>query len=163
MLTTRTPLRTPPRAIANHRPGEAPFLPREPTTLDPRHTVGTSSHRRCTAPHASRTIARHAYAKPCLAATTYNARSAPHVPRSVSERTHGRSPGWRRDSRQLWRRRPTHSRTARNHPRTVTNARQGEALLAARTYTLTHCSTPSDGDPEPTHGRSPVWTRGPTR
>jgi hypothetical protein len=90
----------------------------------------------------------------------------------------------------VWPRRPTHSRTARNVPRTSTNARLGEALsgsqdlhahaplhtfrerprthawpkpcLAGTTYTLMHRSQRSESDDEPTHGRSPVWPQRPT-
>jgi hypothetical protein len=90
-----------------------------------------------------------------------------------------------------WPRRPAHSRTARNVPRTSTNARLGEALsgsqdlhahaplhtfrerprthawpkpcLAGTTYTLMHRSQRSESDDEPTHGRSPVGRKGPTR
>jgi hypothetical protein len=35
--------------------------------------------------------------------------------------------------------------------------------VAARTYTLTHRSTGSESDHEPTHGRSPVWRADPRR
>jgi hypothetical protein len=75
----------------------------------------------------------HAWAKPCLAGTTYNAvplHTSREFTRSENDRrpTHGRSPVWRPGA--------THSRT---------------------------CSQPPESDHEPSHGRSPDWPPGPTR
>jgi hypothetical protein len=53
---------------------------------------------------------------------------------------------------------PAPAPTLGARPRTHTWAKP---CLVARTYTLTHHSTGSDGDPKPTHGRSPVWRADP--
>jgi hypothetical protein len=41
------------------------------------------------------------------------------------------------------------------------DARAGEALFGAWTYTLTHRSQSPESDPDRTHGRSPVLRAGP--
>jgi hypothetical protein len=62
-------------------------------------------------------------------------RCAPFMrPENDRERTPGRSP--------VWRGRPTHSRTARNVSRAITDPRMGEALFGGGAYT-----------PGPTHSR----------
>jgi hypothetical protein len=62
------------------------------------------------------------WAKPCLAATTYNARGASHVPRATPNSTHGRSPVWRADPRRSYER-----SVARRTPRVA--ARLGWSFL----------------------------------
>jgi hypothetical protein len=47
---------------------------------------------------------RHAWAKPCLAATTYTLPHRSQRPDSERERTHGRSPVWRADPRRSYER-----------------------------------------------------------
>jgi hypothetical protein len=140
------PLRFDRRRESQH--GDQPVWPAEPT-------------RSRIARNVPRAIAtRHTGQAPVGAATADNFGGEDlhtHAPLATTRersRTHVRA-------KPCWPRGPTRLHTAPHLPTATPNPRMGEALLAATTYTLTHCSTDSDGDPEPTHGRSPVWRADP--
>jgi hypothetical protein len=86
---------------------------------------------------------------------TPNARAAPRVSRTIPNARMGEALFGRQELHT-----PALRHRFRRRSRTLAWAKP---CLAARSYTLPHCATGSDGDHRPTHGRSPVWRADPRR
>jgi hypothetical protein len=87
---------------------------------------------------------------------------APPIPRGAYRPRSDRRRESQDGDRPVWPQGPTTLLSAPYIPRPIANARMGKPSSPARTFTLTHRSTRSDGDLEGTHGRSPVWPQRPT-